>query len=93
MSFLVRRKGKGDGKGSFRGGRGGKGYMNKFYGGGGGGGGSCGGSRKVLNRIWDDGDDFCVFIEFKRSFRLLCIFLYVIYVCVYMCVFWGVCGG
>lgn len=47
--------------------------MNKSHGGGGGGGGSCGGggggSRKASNRIWDDGDDFCVFTEPKRPSR------------------------
>uniref|UniRef100_A0A8C2MZY4 Putative ATP-dependent RNA helicase DHX57 n=1 Tax=Cricetulus griseus TaxID=10029 RepID=A0A8C2MZY4_CRIGR len=74
MSSSVRRKGKpgkGDGKGSSRGGRGDRGHTNKShrggYGSGGGGGG--GGSRKASSRIWDDGDDFCVFTESKRPPR------------------------
>ncbi|XP_028711029.1 putative ATP-dependent RNA helicase DHX57 isoform X1 [Peromyscus leucopus] len=69
MSSSVRRKGKpgkGDGKGSSRGGRG---HTNKSHGGGCGGGGGGGGGRKASNRIWDDGDDFCVFTASKRTPR------------------------
>lgn len=93
MSSSVRRKGKpgkGDGKGSSRGGRGGRGHVNKSHGGGGSGGGGCGGgggggsgSRKASNRIWDDGDDFCVFTESKRPSRSLCI-PYVLFMCVFI---------
>ncbi|KAL1763535.1 ATP-dependent RNA helicase DHX57 isoform X1 [Sigmodon hispidus] len=68
----VRRKGKpgkGDGQGSSRGGRGGRGHTNKSGGGVCGSGGGGGGSRKASNRIWDDGDDFCVFTESKHPRR------------------------
>ncbi|XP_075811962.1 putative ATP-dependent RNA helicase DHX57 isoform X2 [Microtus pennsylvanicus] len=71
MSSSIRRKGKpgkGDGKGSSRGGRGGRGHTNKSHGGGCGGGGG-GGGRKASSRIWDDGDDFCVFTESKHPPR------------------------
>ncbi|XP_006215622.1 putative ATP-dependent RNA helicase DHX57 [Vicugna pacos] len=71
MSSSVRRKGKpgkGGGKGSSRGGRGGRSHANKSHGGGSGGGG-IGGNRKASSRIWDDGDDFCIFSESRRSSR------------------------
>ncbi|KAM4867979.1 putative ATP-dependent RNA helicase DHX57 isoform 1-T1 [Thomomys bottae] len=69
MSSSVRRKGKpgkGGGKGSSRGGKGSKGHINKSSGGGGGGG---GGNRKASSRLWDEGDDFCIFSESKRPSR------------------------
>ncbi|XP_069881522.1 putative ATP-dependent RNA helicase DHX57 isoform X2 [Dipodomys merriami] len=69
MSSSVRRKGKpgkGGGKGSSKGGKGSRGHTNKSSGGGGGGG---GGNRKASNRLWDDGDDFCIFSESKRPSR------------------------
>ncbi|XP_076990146.1 putative ATP-dependent RNA helicase DHX57 isoform X2 [Tamandua tetradactyla] len=72
MSSSVRRKGKpgkGGGKGSSRGGRGGRGHSSKSHGGGGGGGGGGGSNRKASSRIWDDGDDFCIFSESRRSSR------------------------
>uniref|UniRef100_A0A0P6K381 Putative ATP-dependent RNA helicase DHX57 n=1 Tax=Heterocephalus glaber TaxID=10181 RepID=A0A0P6K381_HETGA len=71
MSSSVRRKGKpgkGSGKGSSRGGRGSRSHVNQSHGAGGGGGGG-GGSRKASSRIWDDGDDFCIFSESRRSSR------------------------
>ncbi|XP_020943251.1 putative ATP-dependent RNA helicase DHX57 isoform X1 [Sus scrofa] len=71
MSSSVRRKGKpgkGGGKGSSRGGRGGRSHASKSHGGGSGGGG-IGGNRKASSRIWDDGDDFCIFSESRRSSR------------------------
>ncbi|XP_006839440.1 PREDICTED: putative ATP-dependent RNA helicase DHX57 [Chrysochloris asiatica] len=67
MSSSVRRKGKpskGSGKGSSRGGRGGRSHSSKSHGGGGG-----GGTKKAAGRIWDDEDDFCVFSESRRSSR------------------------
>ena len=73
MSSSVRRKGKpgkGGGKGSSRGGRGGRSHASKSHGGGSGGGG-IGGNRKASSRIWDDGDDFCIFSESRRSSRSL----------------------
>ncbi|XP_027628805.1 putative ATP-dependent RNA helicase DHX57 [Tupaia chinensis] len=75
MSSSVRRKGKpgkGGGKGSSRGGRGGRSHTSKSHGGGGGGGSGSGGggsSRKASSRIWDDGDDFCIFSESRRPSR------------------------
>lgn len=74
MSSSVRRKGKpgkGSGKGSSGGRRGGRGHASKSHGGGGGGsrGGGGSGSRKASSRIWDDGDDFCIFSEPRRSSR------------------------
>uniref|UniRef100_G3SQK4 Putative ATP-dependent RNA helicase DHX57 n=1 Tax=Loxodonta africana TaxID=9785 RepID=G3SQK4_LOXAF len=60
MSSSVRRKGKpgkGGGKGSSRGGRGGRSHSNKSR------------NRKASSRIWDDGDDFCIFSESRRSSR------------------------
>ncbi|XP_003908583.2 putative ATP-dependent RNA helicase DHX57 isoform X1 [Papio anubis] len=76
MSSSVRRKGKpgkGGGKGSSRGGRGGRSHASKSHGsgssGGGGGGGGGGGNRKASSRIWDDGDDFCIFSESRRPSR------------------------
>ncbi|KAM9600930.1 putative ATP-dependent RNA helicase DHX57 isoform 2-T3 [Trichechus inunguis] len=74
MSSSVRRKGKpgkGGGKGSSRGGRGGRSHSSKSHGGGGGGGsgGGGGGNRKASSRIWDEGDDFCIFSEPRRSSR------------------------
>ncbi|XP_067559308.1 putative ATP-dependent RNA helicase DHX57 isoform X3 [Pseudorca crassidens] len=71
MSSSVRRKGKpgkGGGKGSSRGGRGGRSHASKSHGGGSGGGG-IGGNRKASSRIWDDGDDFCIFSESRHSSR------------------------
>ncbi|XP_016074425.1 PREDICTED: putative ATP-dependent RNA helicase DHX57 isoform X1 [Miniopterus natalensis] len=71
MSSSVRRKGKpgkGSGKGSSRGGRGGKSHTSKSHGGGSGGGGS-GGNRKASSRTWDDDDDFCIFSESRPSAR------------------------
>lgn len=73
MSSSVRRKGKpgkGGGKGSSRGGRGGRSHASKSHGGGSSGGG-IGGNRKASSRIWDDGDDFCIFSESRHSSRLL----------------------
>ena len=75
MSSSVRRKGKpgkGGGKGSSRGGRGGRSHTSKSHGGGSSGGGSAG-NRKASSRIWDDGDDFCIFSESRRTFRSLCL--------------------
>ncbi|KAL4694120.1 hypothetical protein H8959_013385 [Pygathrix nigripes] len=76
MSSSVRRKGKpgkGGGKGSSRGGRGGRSHASKSHGSGsggsGGGGGGGGGNRKASSRIWDDGDDFCIFSESRRPSR------------------------
>ncbi|XP_051033816.1 putative ATP-dependent RNA helicase DHX57 isoform X2 [Phodopus roborovskii] len=72
MSSSIRRKGKpgkGDGKGSSRGGKGDRGHTNKSHRVGGGGGSGGSGSRKASSRIWDDGDDFCVFTESKRPPR------------------------
>nr|XP_044993371.1 putative ATP-dependent RNA helicase DHX57 isoform X2 [Jaculus jaculus] len=72
MSSSIRRKGKpgkGGGKGSSRGGRGSRSHSNKPHGGCGGGGGGGSGNRKASSRIWDDGDDFCIFTESKRSSR------------------------
>uniref|UniRef100_A0A2K6SIQ0 Putative ATP-dependent RNA helicase DHX57 n=1 Tax=Saimiri boliviensis boliviensis TaxID=39432 RepID=A0A2K6SIQ0_SAIBB len=76
MSSSVRRKGKpgkGGGKGSSRGGRGGRSHASKSHGsgsgGGGGGSGGGGGNRKASSRIWDDGDDFCIFSESRRPSR------------------------
>ncbi|XP_062934635.1 putative ATP-dependent RNA helicase DHX57 isoform X2 [Cynocephalus volans] len=74
MSSSVKRKGKpgkGSGKGSSRGGRGGRSHASKSHGNGGGGGGSggSGGNKKASSRIWDDGDDFCIFSESRRSSR------------------------
>ncbi|XP_027721058.1 putative ATP-dependent RNA helicase DHX57 [Vombatus ursinus] len=60
MSSFVRRKGKpnkGGGRGGGKGGgggRGGKSHANKSQ---------TSGSRKGSSKIWDDGDDFCVFGE------------------------------
>lgn len=74
MSSSVRRKGKpgkGGGRGSSRGGRGSRSHTSKSHGGGSSGGGS-GGNRKASSRIWDDGDDFCIFSEARRSSRSLC---------------------
>uniref|UniRef100_A0A8C0REH8 RNA helicase n=2 Tax=Canis lupus familiaris TaxID=9615 RepID=A0A8C0REH8_CANLF len=71
MSSSVRRKGKpgkGGGKGSSRGGRGGRSHTSKSHGGGSSGGGSAG-NRKASSRIWDEGDDFCIFTESRRSSR------------------------
>ncbi|XP_065785475.1 putative ATP-dependent RNA helicase DHX57 isoform X1 [Muntiacus reevesi] len=71
MSSSVRRKGKpgkGGGKGSSRGGRGGRSHASKSHGGGSSGGG-IGGNRKASSRIWDDGDDFCIFSESRHSSR------------------------
>ncbi|XP_073070244.1 putative ATP-dependent RNA helicase DHX57 isoform X2 [Manis javanica] len=71
MSSSVRRKGKpgkGGGRGSSRGGRGSRSHTSKSHGGGSSGGGS-GGNRKASSRIWDDGDDFCIFSEARRSSR------------------------
>lgn len=90
MSSSIRRKGKpgkGDGKGPSRGGRGGRGHANKSHGGGygGGGGGGGGGGRKASSRIWDDGDDFCVFTESKHPPRSLRI-SYILFVwCLHVC--------
>ncbi|KAM6220257.1 putative ATP-dependent RNA helicase DHX57 [Rhynchocyon petersi] len=70
MSSSARRKGKpgkGSGKGPCRGGKGGRSHSNKAHGGGSGCG--SGGNKKASNRIWDDGDDFCIFSESKRSSR------------------------
>ncbi|XP_059516026.1 putative ATP-dependent RNA helicase DHX57 [Myotis daubentonii] len=67
MSSSVRRKGKpgkGSGKGSSRGGRGGRSNASKSHGGGG-----SGGNRKASSRTWDDGDDFCIFSESRSSAR------------------------
>lgn len=73
MSSSVRRKGKpgkGSGKGSSKGGRGGRGHPSKSHGSSGGGsGGGGGGNRKASSRMWDDGDDFCVFGESRRPSR------------------------
>ncbi|XP_004627688.1 putative ATP-dependent RNA helicase DHX57 [Octodon degus] len=73
MSSSVKRKGKpgkGGGKGSSKGGRGNRSHSNKSHGAGGSGsGGSGGGTRKASSRIWDDGDDFCIFGESRRSSR------------------------
>uniref|UniRef100_I3MT40 Putative ATP-dependent RNA helicase DHX57 n=1 Tax=Ictidomys tridecemlineatus TaxID=43179 RepID=I3MT40_ICTTR len=75
MSSSVRRKGKpgkGGGKGSSKGGRGSRSHTNKPHGSGGSGGGGgsgVGGNRKASSRIWDDGDDFCIFSESKHSSR------------------------
>uniref|UniRef100_A0A8C9PEX5 Putative ATP-dependent RNA helicase DHX57 n=1 Tax=Spermophilus dauricus TaxID=99837 RepID=A0A8C9PEX5_SPEDA len=72
MSSSVRRKGKpgkGGGKGSSKGGRGSRSHTNKPHGSGGGGGSGVGGNRKASSRIWDDGDDFCIFSESKHSSR------------------------
>nr|XP_020017570.1 putative ATP-dependent RNA helicase DHX57 isoform X3 [Castor canadensis] len=75
MSSSVRRKGKpgkGGGKGSSKGGRGSRSHTNKAHGGGSsssGGGGGGGGNRKASSRIWDDGDDFCIFDTSRRSSR------------------------
>ncbi|XP_047379392.1 putative ATP-dependent RNA helicase DHX57 [Sciurus carolinensis] len=75
MSSSVRRKGKpgkGGGKGSSKGGRGSRSHTNKSHGSGGSGGsggGGGGGNRKASSRIWDDGDDFCIFSESRRSSR------------------------
>lgn len=76
MSSSVRRKGKpgkGGGKGSSRGGRGGRSHTSKSHGGGSSGGGSAG-NRKASSRIWDEGDDFCIFTESRRSSRSLYFF-------------------
>lgn len=77
MSSSVRRKGrpgKGGGKGSSsRGGRGGR--SHKSHGGGSGGGGS-GGNRKSSSRIWDDGDDFCIFSESRHPARYYALSLF-----------------
>ncbi|KAM6179571.1 putative ATP-dependent RNA helicase DHX57 [Erethizon dorsatum] len=70
MSSSVRRKGKpgkGGGKGSSRGGRGSRSHTNKSHGAGSGG--SGGGTKKASSRIWDDGDDFYIFGESRRSSR------------------------
>ncbi|XP_028917678.1 putative ATP-dependent RNA helicase DHX57 isoform X2 [Ornithorhynchus anatinus] len=75
MSSSVRRKGKpnkGGGKGSSNrggggGGRGrgrGRSHSSKPQASGGG-----GGSRKGSSKIWDDGDDFCIFSESRSSSR------------------------
>ncbi|XP_075391374.1 putative ATP-dependent RNA helicase DHX57 [Tenrec ecaudatus] len=69
MSSSARRKGKtgkGSGKGSSRGGKGGRSHSSKSHGGGSSGGGS---NKKASIWIWDDEDDFCVFGESRHPSR------------------------
>lgn len=70
MSWLARKKGKpnrGGGRGRGGGGRrgGGSGHSNKPQ---------LGGSRKCSTKIWDDGDDFCLFEEPRLESRYFCWF-------------------
>lgn len=70
MSWLGRKKGKpnrGGGRGRGGSGRrgGSSGHSNKPQ---------LGGSRKCSSKIWDDGDDFCLFEEPRLESRYFCWF-------------------